>query len=661
LKSDPKKSQTVNPITSQTHSIPRRKISRFYNRAAIVRQSGSLFTEKKPIQKFDSVHIKIKKSQFYKTFKKLKFQVYRNQLVKILWEANTAKLVNNSSKWAAISSIHKTRNTLESLNLAKKHIKYQHLNWPNQSKRVEKVEQVESTPTVKKVKTITPFVLMQRLKKRITFFKWKMHSHARRKVKRDATKLLNQLLYSTYNRLTPTLSVNYFKYYANIYSKLNLLPQSKHLLTKQLVLKSMLRGPLFLKNLPLYHNSSLHSNSWWATALFASNKTLKNFTLLMQAVKKTTNKMLIRRLPRFNGPWAAPIDKTHAGVLPNYNPRKISTSGYAWTKTTQPLSFSEFTNTLTYNQFWESLENTKGVFGRDLIKSFIHSSYNFEWLFCVNQINQTLHTVRLLNQLNNSYFFTTYWKTLLLNETLTQHLVVPTSLTSRMRDLAQVNPLTFSTGLSYYGLNFNVLKKQTYQSAGLTSGVGSKQQYFYKYLQLFDTKKALLVTNQALVLPFKNSYQHTKIHLSLIQDQLAINRISSLAAYDRVIGKLKLKPTVFTYKWWTHHFRSHEILIARANSRYYYWNTGEESNTLHVNNMLAQTPFVLNWIWNENDWENSLHIRTSDAINNPHTPLTVDSGAYVTNKVVNLLLSHNYTGVDNQDIATELVGKQTKW
>jgi len=127
--------------------------------------------------------------------------------------------------------------------------------------------------------------------------------------------------------------------------------------------------------------------------------------------------------------------------------------------------------------------------------------------------------------------------------------VVPTSLTSRMRDLAQVNPLTFSTGLSYYGLNFNVLKKQTYQSAGLTSGVGSKQQYFYKYLQLFDTKKALLVTNQALVLPFKNSYQHTKIHLSLIQDQLAINRISSLAAYDRVIGKLKLKPTVFTYKW----------------------------------------------------------------------------------------------------------------
>ena len=84
MKSDPKKSQTVNPITSQTHSIPRRKISRFYNRAAIVRQSGSLFTEKKPIQKFDSVHIKIKKSQFYKTFKKLKFQVYRNQLVKIL-------------------------------------------------------------------------------------------------------------------------------------------------------------------------------------------------------------------------------------------------------------------------------------------------------------------------------------------------------------------------------------------------------------------------------------------------------------------------------------------------------------------------------------------------------------------------------------------------
>ena len=652
MQSNLRKNQKTRTTSIQKHFKPRRRISRFYNHAAIVKLSRSLLTEKKKAQKFYSVRIKIEKSRFYKIFKKLKFQTYKNRLVKMIWKINTSKLSKKPRQQLSTASLRQTSDTIKNITFIKQQVKRQHHSWTTQLKQTKKLNSL--FPVKKKSKTTdTPFIWIFKSKKRLIRFNWKLRSHAFRKIKRSSKKLLNRLSYSNYRKINQTLPLNYFKYYSNEYRKLNLRTRSKRLVTKQLLIKALLRGPLFLKNLATYCNPSLQINSWWATALFSSNKVLKNFTLLLQAVKNKTNQKKTSVLTRFKLSQTVRIRRTRVQIVPKYNPREVNNVGYMWTKVNQPFSFTRPMNRLTQNQFWDYLESAKS-------KPLTHPSFNFELLFCVNWINQTLRTVVLLNQLRNPYFFTTYWKTLLLNETLTQSSAIPSFSLTTISNSACVNKLKSNTLFSYYGLNFNLLKKNTHQSVSLDNVTDYRQQHFYNYVQSINNKKTLLITNQTLVLPFKNSYQHTKTHLGLIQNQLVINRISSLAAYDRIMGQLKLKPTIFTYKWWTHHYRSHEILIARADGRGYYWNTGEESNTLHTHHMLSQTPFVLNWNWNENLWENTLHICTSNEDINNLESVTLAAGAHVVNDVISRFLSNNLTGSNDQADVKELRSKQTK-
>lgn len=454
--------------------------------------------------------------------------------------------------------------------------------------------------------------------------------YLRRPINRDFQKFKNKAIRDTsrllsyrYQRLDKTSFTRYFSYYPRCQKKLNQQTLDGGVITTHLTLRTLLKSILLKSKFTTAGDSAIVRNRLTPTLTFSYSQTIRNFVALLQIFTKSKQD---RRISRRN--WLT-------RNLPTSGVYSCNDVGYFW-RGVEPL-WSHKTLSIGFNQpeFWDYLSNTSSLGNYQALNPFNHNPLNLEITFYTHLIPELLLKLFIYNHLQTPHLLATSLRALLYQENVFSRKLSQVTTPNLFKTVEIKNQWPRSHYSSYYikSKNTDRLHKSLANYTYCDSSVENLRLRAYLITITNQKRVAFLCNNPTLYL--KYSPFSTKVHLSLIHSQLNINKISSLVAYDHSKMKTKLKPTIFTYKTWAHRYRSREILTANPSGRHYYWNTSEESSSIHTHHSLIQTTFLLNW--NENLWENSIFTQTNLQIGATSTSETTHPLSIYERRLVRLL------------------------
>lgn len=451
------------------------------------------------------------------------------------------------------------------------------------------------------------------------------------KFKNKAIKGVHRLLSYQYRKLNQVAGTSYFNYYPKSIKNLNRQISDKGSIATHLTLRTLLKSVLLRSNLSITNDSAIVRSQLTPTLVFSNSRAVNHFVALVQTFTKNKQDT---RISYKN--W---LTKN----LPSRGIYPCDDVGYSWSSSALPRFNKALSTNFNRSWFWNYFSGAHGLDSSQPLNQLSYSPLNFEIIFCTSSIPELLRKLFLYSHLQTPYLLATSLRTLLYRENIFSRKFSRTTTVDSLKTAVTTNLRLNTRYLSHYVKSRNVVDFSHSPTKCVYRGVGMRNLHLHTYVAQISSRRrvAFLYNNPTLYL--KYSLSDTKVHLSLIQNQLNMNKLSSLAAYDQTKSKTKLKPTIFTYKTWAHLYRSHEFLIAQPSGRHYYWNTSEESSNIHSRHSLAQTTFLLNW--NENLWENSLFTQTSLQVGRTSSLETTYSVPVSERRLSTLLESWTKTGV----------------